>query len=107
MKKLVITLALAVAATALVADEGHSGKSCDMGHGGKSVELTGKITCKEKDDCTFKSADAKSSFKVCEMSKVDVSKLSASNAAVTVKGKIVKCEHDNEEVLLIEHAAQK
>jgi hypothetical protein len=91
MKKLVLTLALALAATALIADEGHHGKSCDMDHGGKSVELTGKIACKDKDDCTFRSTDAKTNIKVCEMSKVDVSKLSASGAAVTVQGKVVKC----------------
>jgi hypothetical protein len=40
------------------------------------------------------------------MSKVDVSKLAA--GSVTVKGRLVKCEHDqSEEVLLIEQVAQK
>ena len=106
MKKLALTLAIVLASFALAADE-HHGKSCEMMNGdGKSVELTGKVTCKDGDDCTFRTADAKSSWKVCEMSKVDVSKLAASDA-VKVKGRLVKCEHDeNEEVLLIEQVAQ-
>jgi hypothetical protein len=107
MKKLVLTLAFALVATTLFAGEEH-GKSCNMMNGGKSVELTGKVSCKDGDDCTFQTADAKSSWKVCEMSKVDVSKLGAAAGSVTVKGRLVKCEHDeNEEVLLIEQVAQK
>lgn len=106
MKKLVLTAALLLAAFAVTADESHhKGKSCEMMNGGKSVELTGKVTCKGGEECTFRTADAKSSWKVCEMSKVNVSKLSASDA-VKVKGRLVKCEHDeNEEVLLIEQVA--
>ena len=108
MKKLVLILAIVLTTFALAADEDHHhGKSCEMMKGGgKSVELTGKVTCKDGDDCTFRTAGAKSSWKVCEMSKVDVSKLSASDS-VKVKGRLVKCEHDeNEEVLLIEQVAQ-
>lgn len=108
MKKLCLTIAMLLTAAALLADEGHHGKSCEMMKGGKAVSLTGKVTCKDGDDCTFKTADAKSSWKVCEMSKVDVSKLGASTGSVTVKGRIVKCEHDEgEEVLLIEQVTQK
>lgn len=107
MKKLVLAAAILLAAFATTADESHhSGKSCEMKNGGgKSVQLTGKVTCKGGEECTFRTADAKSSWKVCEMSKVDVSKLSASEA-VKVKGRLVKCEHDeDEEVLLIEQVA--
>jgi hypothetical protein len=108
MKKLILILAMTLTAFGLLADEGHDhGKSCEMMNGGKSVELTGKVTCKGSDDCTFQTADAKSTWKVCEMSKVDVSKLSASDAAVKVKGRITKCEHaKGEEVLVIEQLAQ-
>jgi hypothetical protein len=106
MKRLLIILAITLVSAALVADEGHHGKSCEMKNGGKTVELTGNVSCKGGDECTFRTADAKSSWKVCEMSKVDPSKLTS--GSITVKGRIVKCEHDqSEEVLLIEQVAQK
>ena len=39
MKKLILTLAIALAATVVLADEGHKGKSCDMMKGGKEVTI--------------------------------------------------------------------
>jgi|ERR1051325_2672810 hypothetical protein len=98
MKKLAFAFALILAAFTVAADE--HGKGCDMGKG-KAVSVTGKISCKG-DDCSFLTADQKTTYTVCEMSKPDLAKLSADGKTVTAKGKLIQCE--GKEKLLIESA---
>lgn len=88
MKKFAFALALSLAAVTLAAHE--PGKSCDMGNG-KAISATGTVTC-NGDDCTFKTADAKTTYTICEMSKVDLPKLSSDAKTVTAKGKLIQCE---------------
>jgi hypothetical protein len=88
MKKLLTALALTLAATALAAGDG---KSCDMKKG-ETISMTGKVACKSGDDCTFSTADAKTTYAVCEFSKANLAKLSSSGHTVTVKGKLITCE---------------
>ena len=98
MKKLASILILCFAATGLLAHD-HKDKSCDMaGKNAKTLSLTGKVACKG-DDCTFQTADAKSTYTVCEMSKADLPKLSAAGDTISVKGKLITCE--GKEKLLI------
>jgi hypothetical protein len=89
MKKLLTALALTLATTALLAADG---KSCDMNKKGETVSMTGIVACKSGDDCTFRTSDEKTTIAICEMSKADVTKLSASGQTVTVKGKLITCE---------------
>ena len=98
MKKLVLAVALTLATFSLAADE--HGKSCDMGKG-KAVSVTGTVSCKG-DDCSCVTADQKTTYTVCEMSKPDLAKLSADGKTVTAKGKLIQCE--GKEKLLIESA---
>ena len=103
MKRLILicTLTLAAASTVLAGE----GKSCDMKAGSKAkmVSLSGTVACKG-DDCTFKTADAKTTYAVCDMSKADVPKLSASGV-VNIKGKVITCE--GKQKLVIDQVAQK
>jgi hypothetical protein len=102
MKKLVFALALTLAAATLSAHD-EQGKSCDMKAGaGKAISVTGKVICKG-DDCTFQTADEKTTYTLCEMSKADLPKLSESGKTVSVTGKLITCE--GEEKLRIEKVA--
>ena len=102
MKKLAIALALTISAFTVAAHE--NGKSCDMNAKGKTLSLTGKVVCNGTDDCSFQTADAKTTYAVCEMSKADLPKLSASGSTVTVKGKLITCE--GKEKLRIDKAGE-
>jgi hypothetical protein len=103
MKKLILVLTLTLAATSLMAGEG---KSCDMQKGtkAKTLSLSGTVSCKG-DDCTFKTADAKSTYTLCEMSKADLPKLSTAGTVVNIKGKVVTCE--GKQKLVISQVADK
>ena len=104
MKKLALAIALSLAATTLLAHDDHAGKSCDMEKGkGKAVSVSGKVNC-QGDDCTFVTADAKTTYSICEMSKADLPKLSAAGKTVTVDGKLITCE--GKEKLRIEKVAE-
>jgi len=100
MKRLILACTLVLAATTMMAGEG---KSCDMKAGakGKAVSLSGVVACKG-DDCTFKTADARSSYLICEMSKANLPKLSTSGT-VNIKGKVITCE--GKQKLLIDEGA--
>lgn len=102
MRKLILACALTLAASAtLLAGEG---KSCDMKNAkAKTITLSGTVACKG-DDCTFKTADAKTTYDVCEMSKADVPKL-ASAGTVKVTGKVITCE--GKQKLVIDRAGDK
>lgn len=100
MKKLAFALALSLAAITAAAHDHDHGKSCDMGKG-KEIAATGTVTCKG-DDCTFKTADEKTTYTICEMSKVDLPKLSSAAKTVTAKGKLITCE--GKEKFLIQSA---
>jgi hypothetical protein len=101
MKKLILACALILAASTLFAGEG---KSCDMKNAKtKTITLSGTVACKG-DDCTFKTADAKTTYDVCEMSKADVPKL-ATAGTVNVTGKVITCE--GKQKLVIDKVADK
>ena len=103
MKKLALAFALTLAATTLAAHDEH-GKSCDMDAGkGKAISVSGKVSCKG-DDCRFQTADAKTTYTLCEMSKADLPKLSESGKTISVTGKLITC--DGEEKLRIEKVAE-
>ena len=85
----------------LAAHEHEKGKSCDMKKAGETISLSGTVSCKD-DDCAFKTADEKTTYSICEMSKVDLPKLSESGKSVAVKGKLITCE--GKEKLVIESA---
>jgi len=100
MKRIAIAIIISLASFSLLAsEEADHGKSCDMGKS-QSISLTGKVACKGDDDCTFQTADAKTTYTICEMSKADLPKLSSSGATVSVTGKLVTCE--GKEKLVIE-----
>jgi len=99
MKKLALALALTFAAFNLAAHDEH-GKTCDI-QKGKAISVSGSVSCKG-DDCSFVTADAKTTYTVCEMSKADLPKLSASGKTVTAKGHLIKCE--GKEKFLIDSA---
>ena len=104
MKKIASVLILCFAATGLLATD-HKDKSCDMaGKNAKTISLTGKVACKSDDDCTFQTADAKSTYTVCEMSKADLPKLSTAGQTISVKGKLITCE--GKEKLLIQKVGE-
>ncbi len=98
MKKHAFAFAICLAAVTAFAHE--HGKSCDMGKG-TAISATGTVTC-QGDDCTFKTADAKTTYTICEMSKVDLPKLSSEAKTVTAKGKLITCE--GKEKFLIDSA---
>ncbi len=102
MKKLILALTLTLAASTLLAGEG---KSCDMQKGSKAktLSLSGTVSCKG-DDCTFKTADAKSTYELCEMSKADLPKLST-QGTVNIKGKVITCE--GKQKLVISQVGEK
>ena len=101
MKKIAIAF-LMLFATATFVAAGHE-KSCDAKGKGEQITATGRVAC-QGDDCTFQTADAKTTYTVCEMSKADLPKLSASGATVTVRGKLITCE--GKEQLLIQTVSE-
>ena len=104
MRKTIVALVLSAVAVTGFAGDQKDGKSCDT-HRGKSVSLSGKVSCTSSDDCTFQSADAKTTYTVCEMSKADLPKLSASGATLNVKGSLITCA--GKEKLVIEHVSEQ
>lgn len=102
MKRTAIVFILSFTALSLFAGDDH--KSCDMkGSHGKAVSVTGKVTCKTDSDCSLHAAGGKQSYTICEFSKADLPKLSASGAMVKVSGKLITCE--GAQKLQIEHVA--
>lgn len=117
MKKLVLVLFLAFSVTALFAgDAGHACKMKDAKAAeAKAVEMDGKLLCKHcnlhvQDTCekVFQpSGDEARLYPICEGSKGDLEAMSEEGTAVVhVKGKIVKCEKDGKEELLIEEISK-
>lgn len=113
MKKLILVVFLALSVTALFA--GEHGKNCKMKDASlseaKSVDMTGKLLCKHcnlhlQENCekVFQpSNDEAKLYPICEASKGDLEAMSDEGKAIVhVKGKIVKCEKDGKEELLIE-----
>jgi len=103
MKRTAIVFILSFTTLSLFAGEDH--KSCDMKGHGKAVSVTGKVTCKTDSDCSLQTAGGKQTYTICEMSKADLPKLSASGAMVKVSGKLITCE--GTEKLQIEHVASE
>lgn len=104
MKRATIVFILSFTALSLSASDDH--KSCDMkGSHGKAVSMTGKVTCKTDSDCSLQTSGRKKPYTICEMSKADLPKLSASGAMVKVTGKLITCE--GAQKLQIEHVASR
>lgn len=89
MKTFVLACTLLCSALPLAAGKQ---KGCEMNTPrAKALSASGKVSCKAG-DCSFRTADGKTSYALCEMSKANLPKLSRSGAVVTISGKLFSCE---------------
>ena len=97
MKRLVLILVVLFTAGALLAGDG---KSCDANkkHAAKTVELTGTL---EDGGKIFRVANGGKSYTVCHKTASEVTKLGASGAPISIKGKVVSCDEAEGEELVI------
>jgi len=98
MKRMALIAVVLFAAVSLYA----GGKECQMKNG-KSVDLTGTIVrgTGEHAKTVFKVANSDQSYTVCHESKASVLKLGEDGRTLHVKGRLVSCDEDKGEVLVI------
>ena len=104
MKRTAIILIALFVATSLFAGDG---KSCNT-KAAKAVQLTGTlVTTGDGDEAktVFRLADSDKSYVVCHETKSSILKLGKEGANLKVKGKVINCSGNGEELVI--ETAQK